>query len=197
MLQDLLPSLCVLWLDDGGECEGDIQHLEETNHLSAAPVRVGRDGLVLVAARRGVLLQPRRVTASIDRRRRGYPRPRRRPGGFQSRDQAEPELRCRIRAKGLREDIDRGDIRVIGKRIASDCRHPTHRTYNRQPVLGRMTKSCSAVLEAAAREKKTEKAKGRKAKGKIGSSRSRSVEGGCYWQPSLARIAARLSPCDR
>src|SRR5438128_2380965 len=57
-------------------------------------------------------------------------------------------------------------------------------------------RSCSAVLEVAEHGKKSEKAKGRKAEDQIGPSRSRSVEGRCYWQPSLTRIAARLSPCD-
>jgi hypothetical protein len=46
--------------------------------------------------------------------------------------------------------------------------------------------SCSAVLEAAAYEKKTEQTKDRAAENKIGPAGSRSIEGRSNWKPPIA-----------
>src|SRR5215469_17936274 len=55
------------------------------------------------------------------------------------------------------------------------------------------TFSCSAELEVAAHEKKTEKAKDRKTEGKIGPPGPRSIQGRRHWQPSVPRIEVRES----
>src|SRR5262245_37342120 len=57
--------------------------------------------------------------------------------------------------------------------------------------------SCSAVLEAAGHETKTQKAKRQKAQSETGPSGSGSFQGRRHWQPSVPGIAARLYACHR
>jgi hypothetical protein len=67
------------------------------------------------------------------------------------------------------------ESRLLKRGDLSSCR------VTANPSSPQLIKSCSAVLEAAEHEKKTEKSRDRKTESKIGPSRSGSIQGRRHW----------------